>query len=700
MRMVSRFLLNTLMAGWVASAAFAALAGTLSPAEQRFVARKDTMGAYAYQMTETLAYKFGSIDMPLGEAWRSAGSKAEHEAAEFIKQEMWDIGLSNVAKEGFPVHGYTFKGASVQVVSPTPGAIMLAGGMGGVIGTGRTDLSAELVYVGLGTKDDYLGKNVTGKIVLVEISTADMNWFHVPQYEAEFHGASGMIVRWIEFQPLADSIFSTNASARQTIPAVVVSDNDFAILRSFTEGPQPVTVSIRSDVKIDTSETSFNVVGYIPGTTHPDQLIILGAHYDKWWYGARDDSGGVAQMLAVAKAMVDSGYRPDRTIVFVAHGAEEYGWTNTNYDWAIGSWSVINRIHPDWAGRTLSFFNMDDLAGRFDDNTIFVRGTPESQAFRKNLIRVLDSYFEMTYPWSAYYKAASTEYSLPSTWVDEFSYAAAGIPVMSIFSATDPLTDFDEFHTQMDTMDLVSRDNLTMSAIANGLAIMRLDRSDILPYGLAVWGDDLKAHLEDKSLANMDIDVGPLYDQITAFQTKADRVRQLAKTNNNAAIIDDVNDKLLLAQEIIASGLISVGGYEQEMYPHEQYQNDGEALRKSISFLDNGNATKSAGVLRNIYGMWEGALISRPVYTEMVISRHDPARSDLFWATGRLAHFTDAYDEYVALQQNGGDYTVQLASLQAKYLIAQSNLNTSIVHITTVLSQATTLLDDAENLLD
>lgn len=216
----------------------------------------------------------------------------------------------------------------------------------------------------------------------------------------------------------------------------------------------------------------------------------------------------------------------------------------------------------------------------------------------------------MTYPWSAYYKAASTEYSLPSTWVDEFSYAAAGIPVMSIFSATDPLTDFDEFHTQMDTMDLVSRDNLTMSAIANGLAIMRLDRSDILPYGLAVWGDDLKAHLEDKSLANMDIDVGPLYDQITAFQTKADRVRQLAQMNNNAAIIDTVNDKLLLAQEIIASGLISVGGYEQEMYPHEQYQNDGNALRRSISFLEEGNEIKSAKVLRNIYGMWEVRLLA------------------------------------------------------------------------------------------
>ncbi len=698
--MVIRFLLKALIVGWVASAAFAAIPGPLSPAEQRFVAQKDTIDAYAYRMIETLAYQFGTIDMPFGEAWRPAGSKAEHEAAKYIQQEMRDIGLANVAKEGFPVHGYTFRGASVQVVAPTSSATMLAGGMGGVVGTGRTGLSAELVYVGLGTKDDYLDKNVTGKIVLVEISSADMNWFHVPQYEAEIHGASGMIVRWLEYQPLADSIFSTNASARQTIPAVVVSHNDFATLKSFAEGPQPVTVSVQSDVKIDTNETSYNIVGYLPGTIHPDQLIILGAHYDKWWYGARDDSGGVAQLLAIAKAMVDSGYQPDRTIIFVAHGAEEYGWTNTNYDWAIGSWSSINLIHPDWAGRTLSYFNIDDLAGSLDENSIFVGGTPETQAFREQLIRVLDSYFAATYPWSTYYKAARSAYSLPSTWEDEFSYGAVGIPVMSISGATDPLADPDEFHTQMDTIDLVSHDNLTKSAIANGLAIMELDQSIILPYRLAVWGDDLKARLDEIVLSKMGIDVGPLFDQISAFQLKADRVSQLAKRNNNANVIDAVNYWLLFAQETIAAGLISVGGYEQEMYPHEQYQNDGDALRKAISSLDSGNAIKSARTLRNIYGMWEGALISKPVFAEMVINRHDPARSDLFWATGRLARFTDAYDEYLALRQNGDDYTSQMASLQAKYLITKSNLNASLAHISTILSQATSLLDDAEDLLD
>jgi hypothetical protein len=697
--------LKALVAGCVVSAALAdSLPFTetraFSSAEQRFVARKDAIRAYAYQLAELLTYGFGTYDMPLGESWRTAGSRAEHEASKFIKQEMRNIGLAEVAREGFPVHGYTFKGASVQVVSPTPDAAMLAGGLGGVIGTGPEGLAAELVYVGLGTQDDYLGKDVKGKIVLVDVSTADMNWFHVPHYEAELHGASGMIVHWLDYQSLEGSIYTADALAKPGIPAVVVSHKDFAVLKSLATGSPSPSVMVRSDVKIDTNATSFNVIGYIPGNRHSDQLIVLGSHYDKWWYGAIDNGGGVAQMLAVAKAMIDSGYQPDRTIVFVAHGAEEYGWTNTSFDWALGSWSNIYLNHPDWATRTVAYFNMDDMGGGLDEDTLLAQGTPETQGFREDLIQALDSYFTSTAPWSSYYRKASTQYGLPSTWVDEFSYGVAGIPVMSIFGASAVLADPEDNHTQMDTMAGISPDNLAMGAIANGLAIMSLDRSRILPYGFAVWGDDLAAHLDNKALPRLGVDLEPLYDQLSAFQAKADRVSRLAEEKVDAAIVDAVNDKLLQAQKSLASGLIRVGGYEQALYPHEQYQNDGDALRRAINLLEFGKATRSASVLRDIYGMWEGALISKPVYLETVINRHDPGRADLFWATGILAHYTDAYDEYFALLRNKRDVDAELAALQTKLAIAQSRLSASITNITLTLSQAMDSLKEAENLLD
>ncbi|NIQ75409.1 MAG: hypothetical protein GWN80_07825, partial [Gammaproteobacteria bacterium] len=52
--------------------------------------------------------------------------------------------------------------------------------------------------------------------------------------------------------------------------------------------PDPVEVKIWCDAQINYNGRSYNVYGYIPGTTHPDEYIIIADHYDKHWYGALD----------------------------------------------------------------------------------------------------------------------------------------------------------------------------------------------------------------------------------------------------------------------------------------------------------------------------------------------------------------------------------------------------------------------------
>jgi len=71
-----------------------------------------------------------------------------------------------------------------------------------------------------------------------------------------------------------------------------------------------------------------NVVGTIPGTTHPDEIVLLTAHLDDApWFGRApglDDnaSGSVAVLLA---ADILSGYRFKRTLRFVFFTGEEQG---------------------------------------------------------------------------------------------------------------------------------------------------------------------------------------------------------------------------------------------------------------------------------------------------------------------------------------------------------------------------------------
>jgi len=66
-----------------------------------------------------------------------------------------------------------------------------------------------------------------------------------------------------------------------------------------------------------------NVVGVLPGVIRPDEIYILGAHYDSvpGSPGAWDNASGVASVLEAARVL--SQYRFEATLVFIAFDREE-----------------------------------------------------------------------------------------------------------------------------------------------------------------------------------------------------------------------------------------------------------------------------------------------------------------------------------------------------------------------------------------
>jgi len=67
-----------------------------------------------------------------------------------------------------------------------------------------------------------------------------------------------------------------------------------------------------------------NIIAEHYGITHPEELIIVGAHYDTVWLssGADDNASGVAVMLEIARQLKTKQLA--RTIRFVAFANEEY----------------------------------------------------------------------------------------------------------------------------------------------------------------------------------------------------------------------------------------------------------------------------------------------------------------------------------------------------------------------------------------
>jgi hypothetical protein len=66
-----------------------------------------------------------------------------------------------------------------------------------------------------------------------------------------------------------------------------------------------------------------NVIAELPGVVKPDEVILVGAHYDTVWLspGADDNASGVAVLLEIARIIRDKSL--NKTIQFVAFGNEE-----------------------------------------------------------------------------------------------------------------------------------------------------------------------------------------------------------------------------------------------------------------------------------------------------------------------------------------------------------------------------------------
>jgi leucyl aminopeptidase len=98
----------------------------------------------------------------------------------------------------------------------------------------------------------------------------------------------------------------------------------------YAQGRPDVTVQLFAHPSATTPQPS--VILTIPGTTLPNEIVVLGAHQDSINGGASgrspgadDDASGVASLSEVIRVALANGYRPQRTVKFMAYAAEEVG---------------------------------------------------------------------------------------------------------------------------------------------------------------------------------------------------------------------------------------------------------------------------------------------------------------------------------------------------------------------------------------
>lgn len=409
--------------------------------------------------------------------YRPAGSRAEFETGEMLKQEMEAIGLFDVRKDAIKVDGWEFKKAVLSYTAEDGSRheIQLGAYQTTFVTEGPKEFS--LMYLGKGTAADYEGKDVTGKLVLVDINQRDEWWINYPVYQAHLKGAAALIaVQSGGYGEIDDEALNAqDIAGPEDAPAFSISRKDSDPLKELLEHTQEITVTLDADSRVTRDCTTYNIVGTIPGK-HPDRMVLLSAHYDSYFSGFQDDNTAIALMFGIAKALLASGFKPNNTIVICAMAAEEWGVVDSNFDWSTGAYEQVFTAHPEWVGKIIADLNFELPA--------LAHGTRARIRSCYEYTRFLEEYLSELPDLTQAYPEETRVTSPIETWSDDFSMAIAGIPSM-VNDFTGGSFMETHYHSQFDNDDFYDEQVYRLHHELFALLIAALDETCVIPLCFA-----------------------------------------------------------------------------------------------------------------------------------------------------------------------------------------------------------------------
>jgi Iap family predicted aminopeptidase len=622
--------------------------------------------------------------------FRPSGTQAAHRAADLIQEEMHALGLDDVHKESFPVYAWDFAGASLELDGWEP---LTASSYPPTPGTPNEGFRVLLVETGHGTARDYLGIDVQDKIAFVRFDTERLPWMDVLAHEAELHGARALVFYYLNGYAQHESGEALNThdgAARPSIPILQLPKRDGSRVAERLAAEGPVLTTLRSQVEIDSEGTGYNVIGHIPGRL-TDRYLIIGAHYDAWFHGYWDNAVGVAGILTLAKALLENGYQPEHTLLFIATDAEEFGAPDTHFDWLIGCHRLLE-AHPEWHGRVSAAFNIDTLSFLTQEELGFI-GPPELVPF---LQEAVGGYQAKTFPQPQVWVKEQV-----TAWTETLTYAYFGVPPLQPrFGAEEIKRTI--YHTQFDTAEMVHHERAVETLQLYGALLVRFDRQPILPYDFTQRVQTLRGTIETPPPGlddAVDAEVDGLRQALDELEAKAQRWNSPCDETEAGESLQD-----LLCQ--VAAHLISNINYVDATAPedalplHVFYDRDLRALGAVLDHLAAGDAQAAIAALTDDKAGLHGARcalnMSYPVYYRNTLAGRNPGRNDLFWGQDRTSMITDVWGELHTLQDKLArgitDFGAETYALREKHETVAAAYRDALRQLTGVINEAAAML--------
>lgn len=647
--------------------------------------------AYAYEVTEKLAYDEELVSG--AHQWRTAGSKEEHAAADYLEAEMKEIGLVDVEKAEVKLDLWQFNDATLTLEGTD---IEIKPASYANNGTDADGITAEIVDAGTGFAEDYDGLDVKGKIVLVGVDQWNEAWIDQYTNEAKLHGAAAIVTYDVDgYATYSDDVINMQdmCTGCDIMPCVSISKSNYNELAAAIEkGNTNATLVVDNVVKEDAG-TGYNVVGKIKGKSS-DQQIILAGHYDKYFYGFQDDCAAVGLFMGIAKGMIDSNYVPENDIVFVAHCAEEWGTVGSQFDWATGSWEMINTAHPEWADKTIAVLNFELPAYYDDAEEYMVSSVPELQKVKEYLIDesgLIEAPAGDVFP-----KGISSEALETGCWDDNICYRFAGIPTITNFGGSQDGADGwrqQRYHTAADDKDTYNADVMTTSLNTYGAIAIYLDNAPALEVDFTATADKMEEILDEElsEAAGADAEsytaaIAALREAGEAYNAKIadinDRYDALVAEGADESEIEavraegkELNKQTLEAFKFVQDNFVNLILTTEMGMGHQYYLDNAATISEVVDALEAGKAfytDDEDGALdiawaidgENEYGYY----LFSPETTERVLDNLLEERNpgNLFWGTGKGSVMAGTSEATLSLlersedEEDNGDFTKEI----------------------------------------
>jgi len=304
--------------GWVAE---------YRPAAQRLITESQS-NDFAWQRLAEVTDTFGP---------RISGSEALERAIDWAVAKMKEDGLENVHKELVMVPKWVRGRESLDLIEPVRQPLPLLG-LGNAVGTGPAGVEGDVVVVKDFDELTARASEVKGRIVLFNAGFTNYGATVVYRRDgpsrAAALGATAVLIRAVGPTGLRTphtgaTVYADNVPK---IAAAAISAEDADRFQRLQARGVRIRVKLSMEAHFDPDSTSYNVIGELRGRDLPNEIVVVGGHFDSWdvGAGASDDAGGCIVTWEAARLMKKLGLRPRRTVRVVLFTNEENGLRGGN----------------------------------------------------------------------------------------------------------------------------------------------------------------------------------------------------------------------------------------------------------------------------------------------------------------------------------------------------------------------------------